>query len=70
MRGYLRKTQASFTLEGAIFRHGQPYDVPAGHESKFEEHSKPEKKTKTRKEKDEVSIEITKSTGAKLEVVE
>ena len=62
---YLKKNVAPFTLEGAIFVQGKPYNVPAGHEDKFEEHSKPEKKIKKRKDKDE-----TESTGAKLEVVE
>ena len=66
---YLKANVAPFTLEGAIFVHGKPYNAPAGHEDNFEEHSKPEKKIKKRKEKDE-AVDATVSTGAKLEVVE
>ena len=70
MTGYLKTTVAPFTLEGAIFVRGKLYNVPAGHEDKFEDHSKPEKKTHKRKEKEKTPVEDTESKGAKLEVVE
>ncbi len=70
MTGYLKKTVAPFTLEGAMFVQGRLYNVPAGHENKFEDHSKPEKKTKKRKDKEEAPVDSTEPKGAKLEVVE